>query len=498
MVIEAKGVRTDEFAASAVEKQKRDRLDLESPRFERALSYTHTFQRETVRTQPEDDKERGLIGLGECRFLVPNKDRFNMLFYWDSYFMMQPLKHTEEGRDLARSTIEAFAKLLDRYGMIPNASAMTYLGNSQAPLYSSMILDTYTATPAADQNPSWLEHYMDYAKYEYHHVWNNEKDYENDGIGSFHHYLPEYGLSKYGDRDGDYSLNAERESGWDFTSRFGNVAIDYLPIDLNCFLYKYETDFAKAADILGREDEKNFWLEKSEQRKQKINELMWSDFFFDYNFRTKKQSPFYSLASYTALWTGLATPEQALKMLDEIPRFDKGKGLMVTDKESLPQPLSEEDVQNIDEHYRERIIRSMGRREELTPEEIASDVVTGKQWDYPHVWAPLEYMTVVGLLAYAKDARLTPSEQTRFRDKAKELMEDYLVTTMEIFEETEPGSFPEKSNGVTGKEGNGAHYWKQSGFGWTCAAFQEFAERLLPDLYNDEAISFLPNRRMVS
>ena len=49
------------------------------------------------------------------------------------------------------------------------------------------------------------------------------------------------GLSRY------YDVNyldelAEAESGWDTTPRFGRHRLDYLPIDLNCLLYKYEMD----------------------------------------------------------------------------------------------------------------------------------------------------------------------------------------------------------------------------------------------------------------
>lgn len=472
----------------ALEKDKK--LDLESPRFQKAFSYIENFRLATIRTQSEDDKETGAIGLGETRFLVPNTDRFGVLFYWDSYFMMQPLVHSEEGRDLAKSTIEAFSMLLDKEGFIPNASTNVFLNSSQAPFYSSMILDTYLATPLEQQNPEWLKHYMDYAKYEYSHVWNNENDFKEgkDGIGSFHHYLPQYGLSKYGDRDGDYSMNAERESGWDFTSRFGNVAVDYLPIDLNCFLYKYEMDFAKAAELLGNLDEQGEWLAKAEARKQRINTLMWNEekgFFFDYNYATKEQGAFYSLAPFTALWCGLATPEQAKRMIEQLPRFNQGKGLMVTDKASLPVELTDRDLEKVQPHYRERVRRSLGRKKKLTPEERANEEITGKQWDYPHVWAPIESMVVKGILQYAKSPALNKEDQTYFRNTAKELMEDYLVTMLNIFEEE--NSFPEKSNGITGKAGNGAHYKKQKGFGWTCAIFEEFGKYILPQIYDEEA-----------
>lgn len=462
-------------------------LDLESPRFQKAFAYIDNFRAQTIRTQPEDDKKTGAIGLGEARFLVPNTERFGILFYWDSYFMMQPLLHTVEGRDLAKSTIDAFATLLDKEGFIPNASTNVFLNSSQAPFYSSMILDTYCSTPKEEQDPEWLKKYMEYAKFEYSNVWNNEDDFAKgkDGIGSFHHYLPEYGLSKYGDRDGNYSMNAERESGWDFTSRFGSVAVDYLPIDLNCYLYKYEMDFAKAADILGNEEEKKMWLSKAEKRQEKINELMWNDgkgFFFDYNYVNKEKSPFYSLGSYAALWSNLATVEQAKRLVTELPRFNQGKGLMVTDKESLPPIPTAEELSTIyPKHYQRRAKITLGTREQLTTSQIANEEITGKQWDYPHVWAPTEFMVVAGILSYAKNPALSHSDRQHFLFTAKDLMEDYLQAAVAIFEEEK--TFPEKFNGVTGKAGNGSHYAKQSGFGWTNAVFETFGKYWLPDVY---------------
>ncbi|HEX7042304.1 MAG TPA: trehalase family glycosidase [Patescibacteria group bacterium] len=482
-------------------------LDLESDRFKKAFVYIDGFRQSTIRTQPREDKKTGAINLGESKFLVPNTDRFGILFYWDSYFMMQPNLYNSAGRELARSTIQAFSTLLDKKGFIPNASTDVFLNSSQAPLYSSMIMDTYLNSPKEEQDAEWLRKYIDYAKEEYHNVWNNPDDFAKgkDGIGSNHHYKAEYGLSKYGDRDGDYSWNAERESGWDFTSRFGNVAIDYLPIDLNCFLYKYEIDFAKAAEILGNQDEKEMWLEKANERKKKINDLMWDEkkgYFFDYNYRTGKKSPFYSLASFSAIWSGLASEDQAKSMSSYLSKskkktregkaFNNGLGLMVTDKASLPK-INQEDLSGFGEHFRERIRRTLGRREELTPQEAASEEITGKQWDYPHVWAPTEHMVIVGLLNYAKSPNINHAEKTQFKNLAKELMEDYLVTLLDIFEKE--GTFPEKFNGMTGKAGNGAHYAKQSGFGWTCSTFEEFAKYYLPQIYQEDGMA---GRRLVS
>ncbi|MCH8020390.1 hypothetical protein IH785_11060 [candidate division KSB1 bacterium] len=57
------------------------------------------------------------------------------------------------------------------------------------------------------------------------------------------------GLSRYCDHYITH-YTAEHESGWDMTSRFNERCLDYLPIDLNSCLYKYEIDLAETYNIL--------------------------------------------------------------------------------------------------------------------------------------------------------------------------------------------------------------------------------------------------------
>ena len=73
---------------------------------------------------------------------------------------------------------------------------------------------------------------MDIAAREYDRVWNNSAEYN--------HLVEKYNLNRYGDRDIGYAHSSELESGWDFTSRFYGRCNEFLPVDLNSYLYKYE------------------------------------------------------------------------------------------------------------------------------------------------------------------------------------------------------------------------------------------------------------------
>lgn len=67
-------------------------------------------------------------------------------------------------------------------------------------------------------------------------------------------------LSKYCDH-WHIHLTAEYESGWDMTSRFDERCLDFLPIDLNSLLFKYESDLSLAYKLLKDKSEERYYLE---------------------------------------------------------------------------------------------------------------------------------------------------------------------------------------------------------------------------------------------
>jgi alpha,alpha-trehalase len=175
---------------------------------------------------------------------------------------------------------------------------------------------------------------------------------------------------------------------------------------------------------------------------------MWDEekgFFFDYGYKYKRISDFYSLAGFTPLWAGLATPEQARRMLEQLPRFETKYGLTITDKESLAHSIN---LSHIQKRYRPAI----------------EDIIMPKQWDYPNIWSPLEYLTVIGLLRYG------------FIDDARRIMENSLKAHAALFRKYH--TFSEKINGETGDISNSFHYAHQPGFGWTNSVFYRYIQIL--------------------
>ena len=82
-------------------------------------------------------------------YVVPG-GQFNEMYGWDSYFIIRGLLR-DDHRDAAKGIVENFFYEIQHYGGVLNANRTYYLGRSQPPFLSSMILAVYEAEKAAGQ-----------------------------------------------------------------------------------------------------------------------------------------------------------------------------------------------------------------------------------------------------------------------------------------------------------------------------------------------------------
>jgi alpha,alpha-trehalase len=342
-------------------------------------------------------------------FIAPSSSRGmfkNDQFYWDSYFIILGLIETEQ-IDLAKGMIDNFAYLYNKFNIIPTRNRYPNLEISQPPFFTSMVLEVFNKT----KDKKWLQEMAKIAEKELNRYWMDKK--------KVHKVFK--GLSRYCDHWHMHST-AEHESGWDMTSRFYDRCMDFLPIDLNALLYKYEIDLSLIYKKLNNKSKSEKYFENSKKRKEVINKLMWNQekgFYFDYDYRNRKQSDFYSLAGFYPLWAGLATKNQAKKIKENISVFEYKGGLANTQKEGLSKIF--------------------------------------KQWDYPNGWPNQQWIVIKGLLDY------------NFNEDAKRLTKKWLDMNKKVFENT--GAFWEKYNVLTVDRGKDGRYPTQKGFGWTDAIF---------------------------
>jgi alpha,alpha-trehalase len=244
-------------------------------------------------------------------------------------------------------------------------------------------------------------------------------------------------LSRYYDINYLHDL-AEAESGWDYTPRFGHKALNYLPVDLNSLLYKYEKDLAYAERLLGNEDAANKWDEAAEHRRLTMNKLMWSELkglYYDYNYVKESKGSVSSLAAYYPLWAGMVDERQAARLAASLKKFEQKGGLATTDALQV------------------------------------GDLVPGAmptQWAYPNGWAPLHFLVVKGLMKYG------------YEEEARRIAMKWLRTNLNWF--NKHGVFLEKYNVVQPNKppARGA-YPSQTGFGWTNSVFEYFCQQFIDE-----------------
>jgi alpha,alpha-trehalase len=298
------------------------------------------------------------------------------------------------------------------------------MGRSQPPFLTTFIYDVYN-TYGLDKK--WLREAMEIAKQEYSVVWQGTKK-PNER-------LVHKGLSRYYDINYLHDL-AEAESGWDMTPRFNRRALNYLPVDLNALLYKYEMDFARTARLFDDKREAARWEQAALARKETMDELMWDrgrGLYYDYNYIKEKRSGISSLAAYFPMWAGMVSEKQAASLVKALRRFENKGGLSTTDA----LPLSQ-----------------------YAPGSMPV------QWAFPNGWAPLQFIVVEGLLRYG------------YHEDAKRIALKWVKNNLDWFNIN--GVFLEKYNVVNpDKPPQKGVYPSQTGFGWTNAVFERFCQQFI-------------------
>lgn len=392
-----------------------------------ARQYITEYWEKLERFHPKDDET--LLGLPHA-YLVPAYEEghpfdFNEMYYWDSYFMVQGMLD-DDHKKLVMGIVENLLTMAKRFGIIPNASRTYLMGRSQPPLLTSLILDVYEAYHPGEE---WLKAAMKVAQEEYETVWMGTA--KPNWRNVYH------GLSRYYDINMLQDL-AEAESGWDMTPRFGRRALNYLPVDLNALLYKYEMDFARADELTHHFKGAENWRKEAAKRKHNMNELMWDklrSFYFDYNYVKERRGSVSSLAGFYPLWAEMVTDERAKQLVKALRRFENKGGLATTDT----QPLNH-----------------------LVPGMVPT------QWAYPNGWAPLHYLVIKGLQRYG------------YHDDARRIALKWLKTNLDWYNRN--GVFLEKYNVVNpGKPPVKGVYPSQTGFGWTNAIFERLCREYIDD-----------------
>jgi len=431
-------------------------------------------------------------------YVVPG-GRFNELYGWDSYFITLGL--LQVGRtNLARGMADNLLYEVRYYGKIPNANRTYYLTRSQPPFLTSIIRAVYESG-AADK--TWLAAALKIAMTEYETVWLGScrlvkigpfelSRYYGEGNGPCPevepgHYdekiRPWLKLVKPGDPElpltpyrflneylycgqfadlkvggmtlADFFKNdrALRESGHDTTHRFNDRTTDFVSVDLNSLLYKYETDFAdlietqfggKLPGVSGEPANAEFWRQQAFKRKAAMMGLMWDEklgYFFDYDFVNHRRSTYISATGLWPLWAN---------MFDTNNLKDRGRAKRVA------------------AFACEKLEQFAGLSATAKESVASARTHDSRQWDYPYGWAPHQMLAWQGFRNYGLD---TDAGRLAYR---------WLYCIARNAHDYN-GVIPEKYNVVTGSHdvfveygnvGTKFSYIAPEGFGWMNASFE--------------------------
>jgi putative isomerase len=138
------------------------------------------------------------------------------------------------------------------------------------------------------------------------------------------------GLAKYinrwfaydGDSNGLPVWESADASGMDNEIRRAGPRGSYFceGTDLACYLHRELRAMAFIAGKLGKTDDPKVYLARAKALAPKVNTLLWDDkegFYFDRNEKTGQRIPVKAAAEFLPLWAGIASPEQARRLVHE-------------------------------------------------------------------------------------------------------------------------------------------------------------------------------------
>jgi alpha,alpha-trehalase len=404
----------------------------------------------TVLTRQPDIENGSLIAL-PFPYIVPG-GRFGEIYYWDSYFTMLGLQASGK-TEMISNMVNNFSFLIDTLGYIPNGNRHYFIGRSQPPFYSLMVklLADIKARPDDEvgRGKEILPAYLNQLEKEYR-FWMKGSDQLDEKNTASHHAVRMPGgeiLNRYWDENDTArpesfredmelsyestqepeklyrNLRAGAESGWDYSSRwfkndsFASIhTTDIIPVDLNCLLLYLEQVIAEAYQLNGDVEAASQYNSLVEKRKEAIQKYCWNEetgFYFDYDHSQEKQKTGLTIAATFPLYFSIAGSDQANRVATIIKeKFLQPGGLLTTLQ------------------------------------------TTGQQWDAPNGWAPLHWISIMGLENYG------------YHELAADIAKRWIKLNTDVFKRT--GKLMEKYNVVdTHLEAGGGEYEGQDGFGWT-------------------------------
>jgi alpha,alpha-trehalase len=287
------------------------------------------------------------------------------------------------------------------------------------------IQDRQTKGVFSEEDFNWLrEDVYPLIKKDYENFWMNPQTRFDAATGLNHHYddLNEARPERHS-TDNEEALGktyrdvrAAAESGEDFTDACEGEETRCAGVLLNSVLYQVEENLSRFAKMIGKMEDAGTFKKAAQKRREAIDKYLWdknTNTFRNYLFDEGRRSSVLSADTFIPLYVGAVTQKRAKKLMKNLERLERKGGL------------------------------------------LASDHVSGKQWDGPFGWAPQHYFAISGMKKYG------------FKKEARRLAKKWVKTVDRIYEDH--GKIIEKVDVTTGNvpTEDGEKYPTQEGFLWT-------------------------------
>ena len=348
--------------------------------------------------------------------------------------------------ETSRGMIENFAHLIDTYGLVPNGGRAYYTLRSQPPLLTQMVHLYYTQT----NNMTFLRDMLPRLDKEYN-FWMTNRTVAIRG-----YLLNQYSAPTNGPRPESYrqdvataslvsqvlqpqlfsNLASAAESGWDFSTRWLNISAAMtgslasirtrriLPVDLNSILCANEATLALLHQATGNATAASKYQVALKSRQQAFEVVFWNEtagLWLDLDLDTDKHLESFYLSSMVTLLWGCSTSSNVTRHELVLKTLQSNKVLAFPG--GMPTSLKQ----------------------------------SSQQWDYPNVWAPLQWFLVVGWYN---------STSLPLREAARIVAQTWINTAYTAWNKLNLMFEKYNCTGV-GIPGDQGEYTVQAGFGWS-------------------------------
>lgn len=406
-------------------------------------------------------------------FVVPG-GRFRELYYWDSFWILEGL-FVSGMCDTARMTLENYKWLISQYGFIPNGSRLYYLNRSQPPLLVMMVKRYMDRCVRAQEHSEYARMMLPFLDQEYS-FWADHRSVmlanPKDSAHPFqlNRYLADTTLPRpeaflqdsllaqatTGDAKREAQLfqhlASGAESGWDFSSRwFANgpanfssiITGDIVPVDLNAIMYRNELILEQLHHLGGDASQRKRYSDRARHRLEGMETYLqspsgWSDYDLSQGRAMNTDRPFI-VSNLAGLW---------------YEAYDES----IINSTTIEKLLLS--------HWHTLWGYSGG-----IP---VDETISGQQWDFPNVWAPVQYHFIK---VFETLANRLPEKNAFWREKALNTAQRFINTTYCGYQNYSISlalrlmfleQFFEKYHAqLVGQPGGGGEYIVQDGFGWT-------------------------------